>query len=188
MKRTKSIGQFLVARISKTIAVFYHRNDTVSQPAYSRLFLGDLFVAILQVEVGIANSREGRSFFIHKILNILFIIIAGDLYGGAHYSQSASANLTLQGKAIRQASIDFGDGRTLPFSPCKNGFIPLVNGHPMFACLLHDNYRRKRFKKEGDVFRKGEVDLYVFWESKQLVDSRCCMSQTTIKQNNKRRN
>jgi hypothetical protein len=90
-------------------------------------------------------------------------LFTGDLYGGAHYSQSASATLTLQGRAIQDASRRFGDGSTLPFTPCKRGFVPMIQGKPMFACRLHHEQRYKRFMKEGETFRPGEVDLNVFW-------------------------
>jgi hypothetical protein len=71
--------------------------------------------------------------------------------------------LTLQGRAIVAASKRFGDGKTLPFTPCKRGFIPVVGGTPMLACHLHNSFRQKRFKKEKCVFRKGEFDLRYFW-------------------------
>jgi hypothetical protein len=74
--------------------------------------------------------------------------------------------LTPQGRAIRQASIRFGNGATLPFTPCKRGYIPVVDGHKtMVACSLHDAARRTRLEKnDGGVnFRKGEVDLTYFW-------------------------
>jgi len=40
----------------------------------------------------------------------------GDMYGGAHYVESAAAHLTPQGRAIFEASSKFGDGKTLPVS------------------------------------------------------------------------
>jgi len=100
------------------------------------------------------------------------------LYGGAHYSQSCSADLTPQGRAIQQASARFGDGETLPFTPCKKGFIPVVETSKdlsyedaqkkeyklMYACFHHDAKRRKRVQRDNGYFRKGEVDLaQVFW-------------------------
>ena len=86
----------------------------------------------------------------------------GDLYGGAHYLQSSSAELTLQGKAIRDASVRFGNGRTLPFTPCKKGFIPFAHGERKYACPLHNKERRRRVLATG--FRPGELDLNVFWK------------------------
>lgn len=91
----------------------------------------------------------------------------GDLYGGAHYSQSSSADLTPQGRAIRDASIRFGDGTTLPFTPCKKGYAPIVEGKRFYACPLHDKERRKRVRKEKGVFRMGEVDLNLFWQREE---------------------
>jgi hypothetical protein len=87
--------------------------------------------------------------------------------------------LTLQGRAIRQASIRFGDGRTLPFTPCKKGYIPVVvrpsdidkrsttttpaDVKFMYACPLHDKARRQRVSSEGGKFRVGEVNLNEMW-------------------------
>lgn len=48
------------------------------------------------------------------------------MYGGGLYIDSSTSTMTLQGKAIKKAAIDFGDGRTLPFAPCKRGYVPLV--------------------------------------------------------------
>jgi hypothetical protein len=87
----------------------------------------------------------------------------GDLYGGAHYSPSCSASLTPQGRAIQEAAIRFGDGATLPFTPCKKGYIPVAAGRNMFACPLHNESRQKRVTKEGGIFRNGEVNLAEFW-------------------------
>jgi len=103
---------------------------------------------------------------------------SGDLYGGAMYVQSASATLTPQGRAIRNASIRFGDGETLPFRTCKKGYIPVVNGRHMYVCYLHHKQREERVKKEGDSFRRGELDLCAtFWKDDAADGS----------QNNKRR-
>jgi hypothetical protein len=89
----------------------------------------------------------------------------GDLYGGAHYSQSCSATLTLQGAAIQDASVRFGDGSTLPFTPCKKGYVPVTrHGHHVLACPLHDKARSARREKEKGVLRNGEVDPTYFWE------------------------
>jgi len=81
--------------------------------------------------------------------------------------------MTLQGVAIRQASIDFGNGQTLPFTPCKRGYIPqLVNGERrMYACSFHHMARAKRLVKEKGVFRDGEVDLHMFWNAKEKEES-----------------
>lgn len=40
----------------------------------------------------------------------------------------------------------------------------MVGNRPLFACHLHDKYRRARVKKEGNIFRNGEVDLADFWK------------------------
>lgn len=87
----------------------------------------------------------------------------GDLYGGAHYIDSSAATMTLQGRAIKQAAVDFGNGQTLPFTPCKKGFSPMVNGQRMFACPLHNKAREKRLAKEHREFRKGEFNLNRLW-------------------------
>mmetsp|Transcript_8454 Transcript_8454/g.16165 ORF Transcript_8454/g.16165 Transcript_8454/m.16165 type:complete len:134 (+) Transcript_8454:191-592(+) len=88
----------------------------------------------------------------------------GDLYGGAHYMQSSSADMTPQGRAIRDVSIRFGNARTLPFTPCKKGFIPFANGERKYACPLHNKERRRRVLGAGGAFRKGELDLNMFWK------------------------
>jgi len=96
----------------------------------------------------------------------------GDLYGGAHYCQSSSATLTPQGRAIQQASERFGDGSTLPFTPCKKGYIPVnAHGKRMAACPLHDKARWARLKKEGHCFRKGEVDLRILWKRAEAAEA-----------------
>jgi hypothetical protein len=89
------------------------------------------------------------------------------LYGGGHYIRSAAADTTLQGRAIFQATTLFGDGKTLPFAPCKRGYQPTVNGIPMYACWHHHQERKKRFnKKQG--YQPGETKLEQFWQlSKQ---------------------
>lgn len=81
--------------------------------------------------------------------------------------QSASANLTPQGKAIREAAVKFGDGETLCFTPCKKGYIPTINGVRMYACPLHNKQRQRRVAREGGSFRQGELDLSIFWENQR---------------------
>jgi hypothetical protein len=66
---------------------------------------------------------------------------------------------------MQAVALRFGDGETLPFTPCKKGFKPIAGSRPMYACPLHDKERRRRVTKEGGIFRKGEVDLNVFWKS-----------------------
>jgi hypothetical protein len=109
----------------------------------------------------------------------------GDLYGGGHYSPSGSASLqTPQGKAILDTASKFGDGLTLPFTPCKKGYIPvsttkkstndLSSYKRMYACPLHDNARRMRLQKDGGMtsFRKGEQDLTVFWKRYEYINQK----------------
>ena len=88
----------------------------------------------------------------------------GDLYGGAHYLEAASSTMTPQGRAIHQAAVKFGDGRTLPFTPCKKGYIPVVQGVQMVACPLHNKQRQRRLAKEKGKLRSGEADPNeLFW-------------------------
>ena len=76
---------------------------------------------------------------------------------------SSAATMTLQGRAIKQAAVDFGNGQTLPFTPCKKGFIPMVNGQRRLACPLHHKAREKRLAKENWEFRNGEFNLNRLW-------------------------
>jgi hypothetical protein len=105
----------------------------------------------------------------------------GDLYGGAHYSESAAATMTPQGRAIKKAAMDFGDGKSLPFTPCKKGYIPMVNGKRMVACPLHNKARTKRLEKEKDQFRKGEVDLEeTYWSKVAGIESKILKEDSTL--------
>jgi hypothetical protein len=94
----------------------------------------------------------------------------GDLYGGSHYSKLCSADLTPQGRAMQAAALRFGDGETLPFTPCKKGYKPIAGSRPMYACPFHDKERRRRVTKDGGIFRKGEVDLNIFWKSTGTIE------------------
>lgn len=88
----------------------------------------------------------------------------GDLYGGSHYLESAASTLTPQGRAIKKAAVDFGDTKSLPFTPCKKGYIPIVDGYRKVACQLHNKARERRLERENWKFRKGEVNLEcTFW-------------------------
>mmetsp|Transcript_10842 Transcript_10842/g.19188 ORF Transcript_10842/g.19188 Transcript_10842/m.19188 type:complete len:138 (-) Transcript_10842:154-567(-) len=90
------------------------------------------------------------------------------MYGGNHYIISAAADLTPQGRAISEAASKFGDGKTLPFLPCKRYFNPHAeNGSRMFACRLHNELRMKRLKKEGGKWRDGEKHLDEFWTDRK---------------------
>lgn len=108
------------------------------------------------------------------------------MYGGAHYT--ASAACTLQGKAIRSAAKQWGDGRTLSFTPCKRGFVPIKYGKDgmqlLCACSIHHAQRWRRLfgpqKKHCDFatmctgkirLRPGEVDPRMFWETSSAVQT-----------------
>lgn len=71
--------------------------------------------------------------------------------------------MTLQGRAMKEATVKFGDGCTLPFTPCKKGYVPTVNGDKRYACSLHHKDRLRRLTKAGGKLRKGEMDLEYFW-------------------------
>jgi len=94
--------------------------------------------------------------------------------------------MTPQGRAIKQVSIDFGDGRTLPFAPCKRGYIPVKEVRSsgsssgdgddgatdqlqkeykrMVACSIHEKFRRKRLARDKGKPRGGEADPNkLFW-------------------------
>ena len=47
------------------------------------------------------------------------------MYGGAHYVASSTCTTTPQGRAIVAATERWGSGGTLPFTPCKRGYIPV---------------------------------------------------------------
>ena len=89
---------------------------------------------------------------------------------------SSASKVTLQGRAIKQAAVDFGDGKTLPFCPCKRGYVPILKipsetgGEPaaatkyMVACSFHEKARRKRLAREKGKLRRGEADpKALFW-------------------------
>ena len=80
--------------------------------------------------------------------------------------------MTPQGRAMKQAAIDFGNGQTLPFTPCKKGYIPIVGTKRMMACPLHNKAREKRLAKDKFKFRPGEVDLSkMFWSKAEKSDN-----------------
>jgi hypothetical protein len=82
--------------------------------------------------------------------------------------------MTPQGRAIDQVTKTFGDGKTLPFTPCKKGYVPFhtKTGDRMYACPHHNKARRKRVLCQENVlsFRAGEVDLRVFWKFDEKFD------------------
>lgn len=100
---------------------------------------------------------------------------SGDMYGGSHYIQSAAADMTDQGKAILKAAQKFGDGKTLPFAPCKKYYNPYSEPdekgekRKMYACRLHNELRQKRLMKEDFQYRKGEKHLDLFWSDEEDV-------------------
>jgi hypothetical protein len=96
---------------------------------------------------------------------------SGDLYGGGHYIRSAAGTTTLQGRAILEATKLFGDGATLPFTPCKRGYQPVVDGIPMYACSHHHQERKKRFQSKTKLgYRLGEAKLEQFWRLPDEID------------------
>ena len=73
------------------------------------------------------------------------------LYGGAHYTRSGSAGLTLQGDAIVRATRVWG-GATIPWPVCKKKYQPFrreATGERIFACHLHNAKRAARLKRCG---------------------------------------
>lgn len=109
------------------------------------------------------------------------------MYGGNHYVTSATALAkggvdgrgggtaaaaaysTPQGMAIKEAATKFGDGKTLPFLPCKRFYNPYGVDKDtgkrvrMYACRLHHEKRLRRVMKEGGKWRGGEKPLDFFW-------------------------
>lgn len=155
------------------------RNDTEYQLALRTMCLGALCAVIRPRTVGNVGATYAsclrRPALVHfassqyNFFALLFTlptindVSTGDLYGGAHYIQSSSADMTPQGRAIKDAANRFGNGRTLPFSPCKKGFIPFADNERKYACPLHNKYRRRRVLAEKGRFRPGELDLNMFW-------------------------
>ena len=87
------------------------------------------------------------------------------------YIASSCSTLTSQGKAIQRAAEKFGDGETLCFTPCKKGYIPVIDKVQMYACPFHHTQRQERVRKEG--FRKGEADLKsTFWDEEKQTSVR----------------
>lgn len=90
--------------------------------------------------------------------------------------QSAAADMTDQGRAILKAAQKFGDGKTLPFPPCKKYYNPYTEINEdgvktrLYACRLHNKQRMKRLKKEGGRWRKGEKHLDFFWTDDDIEE------------------
>lgn len=74
--------------------------------------------------------------------------------------------MTKQGRAILQASIDFGNRETLPFMPCKKGYVPYntKTGNFQVACPLHNDLRKARLDRENNECRPGEVNVRKIFE------------------------
>jgi hypothetical protein len=93
--------------------------------------------------------------------------------------------MTPQGHAMHKVTRIFGDGKTLPFTPCKKGYVPVhgKTGEQMLACPHHNSARRKRLLGQNDdlTFRSGEVDLRIFWNcDKQNDPSNKSVSLTNV--------
>ena len=103
----------------------------------------------------------------------------GDLYGGSLYLPSSCAELTPQGIAIQDVANRFGNGQTLPFTPCKRGYIPIVRGENMYGCHLHHRLRKARVhrKENGGSFRNGEFDLQLFWNNLKDKDKSLVLNE-----------
>ncbi|GMH66342.1 hypothetical protein TrST_g8846 [Triparma strigata] len=91
------------------------------------------------------------------------------------YVQSASANLTPQGKAIRESSVIFsgkgGDG-SIGFPTCKYKYQPVKDGIHFVACWQHEKFRRERVEREKG-FRDYEVNVAeVFWNKEEDEDNK----------------
>ena len=97
------------------------------------------------------------------------------------------------------AATKFGDGKTLPFTPCKKGYLPFgkVMDHAgnncervvrKYACSFHDEARQKRLQKDGGLscFRNGELNLDIFWQSQSpdLMESLDDNTRTHKPENN----
>jgi len=86
-----------------------------------------------------------------------------DCSGGGTATATGNAYSTPQGMAIKEAATKFGDGKTLPFLPCKRFYNPYgVDKHTgkrvrMYACRLHHEKRLRRVMKEGGKWRGGEA-------------------------------
>jgi len=111
--------------------------------------------------------------------------------------------MTPQGRAMKEVCIQFGDGKTLPFTPCKRGYLPMkgekeikevenASGKQqqqkrqkqnneiihMVACSFHEKLRRKRLQKENNILRWGEVNVNeLFWSNSSSSSSSSSQQQ-----------
>jgi len=85
---------------------------------------------------------------------------------------------------MQEATVKFGDGTTLPFTPCKKGYRPYHNGKRMYACPLHDKQRQQRVTKDAGCFRNGEVVLDMFWTDTSTEGSVISASNDISNNNN----
>ncbi len=111
--------------------------------------------------------------------------------------------MTPQGRAIKEAAVKFGDGKTLPFAPCKKGYIPMTvvvvdsnnnnkcnnnkynNNNNKYnnnnnkttkcfvACSFHEKARRTRLAREKGILRGGEADPKTLFWDKAEQDGIC---------------
>ena len=130
------------------------------------MYHGATYVDTLPIEVGILDRQ--LEFVILNCSdwpNVYVLLLIGDLYGGSHYSQLCSATMTPQGRAIQEPAMKFGNGKTLPYTPCKKGYIPfqMTTGKRLYACMYHNKARCKRLVVNSTiVLRKGEFDYNNF--------------------------
>jgi len=162
---------------SKTIVVSCQGNDTSSKRVLILTMVSHGDMCASYIRHGTFTTFEYTtkiSYFrcARAALFLLFVqrcgwpLKTGDMYGGNHYILSAAADMTPQGRAIAEAASKFGDGKTLPFPPCKKYFNPHAkNGDRLYACRLHSELRMERVKKEGGKWRNGEKPLDDFWSN-----------------------
>ena len=149
------------------IVAYCQVNDIVSMQVSPRTYHGDIFVVTQRVEVSVFTQHDHRPYTVHICSHRFTFVLPfiGDLYGGSHYSKLCSASMTPQGRAIQEATTKFGDGKTLPYTPCKKGYIPYhkFTGERLYACMYHNKARRRRLVKNNTiVLRDGEVDFNKF--------------------------
>lgn len=92
-----------------------------------------------------------------------------------------------KGRAIRNATFQFGNGETLPYTPCKKGYIPIVHGERKYACSLHNKKRHQRLVQENGIFRVGEVHLNILWERASVKETETERQTSTQNQPNQKK-